>query len=564
MNNPYANEQETVDFRIGRSAAYTTIYLFLLLVTLPPLYRNLTEDFAPIRALFDKPPDQNIAAHLRSAEKKIEDAPFTDPIRRTVQTTLTRGPLNEGNSKTHIGKDGWLYFKTALDALSGYGPLKPEPDSVAKDPNRKPWKSPLAAITTFANQLAETDTELLLVPIPVKPMIYPEHLGIETDKPLTHPDAEALYSQITTLPNVDVLDLTETFWTEKSNTQLFLKRDTHWTPEGMTLAANVIFEKIKSDNVIETLRVRSSKTEIRSATGDLVEKLDIGHANFPDESVEVRPIPKINDIPAHTILLGDSFTNIYSDAVGLTWGAGAGLGDQLDLLLHGRLDVIAINGGGATEVRAALASRKGATTLMKDKKLVIWAIAARDLFLSETAANKARVEWEDITFDTRQPDPPKAPDSDIPPTTVRAKLVAKSQIDDPKTTAYTALLYAVEYELVETLSGEPPETEDGRFLALHWGFRDRELLPSASYEIGTERTMALVPFDTQSDIKTLEISNDSELFVDLLWEIPSGSTTVLAAAEPPESPALPASGCALYAALLGLALRRQSRAGLSH
>ena len=36
------------------------------------------------------------------------------------------------------------------------------------------------------------------------------------------------------------------------------------------------------------------------------------------------------------------------------------------------------NGGGATEVREALARRKGAASLMRDKKLVIWAIAARD------------------------------------------------------------------------------------------------------------------------------------------------------------------------------------------
>ena len=88
-----------------------------------------------------------------------------------VQGVLSR-TLREGNRKTYIGSDGWLYLQAALDSLTGYGPLEPEPDSVAKDPNREPWRSPLDAITKFAAQLDELGVELVLVPIPVKPMIY--------------------------------------------------------------------------------------------------------------------------------------------------------------------------------------------------------------------------------------------------------------------------------------------------------------------------------------------------------------------------------------------------------
>ena len=203
---------------------------------------------------------------------------------------------------------------------------------------------------------------------------------------------------------------------------------------------------------------------------------------------------------------------------------------------------------------------------MKEKKLVIWAIAARDLFLSETAAKRARVEWEDVTFDTREPD--LAKDDAAAPVRVRAKLVAKSPIDDPKTTAYTALLYAADYELLETLDGaEPPETEDGRLVVLHWAFRDRKMLPSADYEVGTERTMALVPFDSRPELGTLEVSNTSDLFIDSLWEIEPERESP-GAKSPPEkdghSPVLPLSACAAWAVLLGLGLRRQSRAGLSN
>ena len=152
-----------------------------------------------------------------------------------------------------------------------------------------------------------------------------------------------------------------------------------------------------------------------------------------------------------------------------------------------------------------------------------------------------------------------------PSSRVRAELVAKSQIDDPRTTAYTALLYAAEYRLVETLAGPEPETEDGRFLLLHWAFRDRKMLPSADYEIGAERTMELVPFETQAALQSLEKSNQSDLFVDALWEIePENPDPGAVQAAPEQRGLLPAVACGLYALLLGLGLTALAARGRSH
>ena len=52
-------------------------------------------------------------------------------------------------------------------------------------------------------------------------------------------------------------------------------------------------------------------------------------------------------------------------------------GEQLMLRLGIGVEVIAINGGGATAVREALAQKRGG---LSHKNVVVWACSARDLF----------------------------------------------------------------------------------------------------------------------------------------------------------------------------------------
>ena len=209
---------------------------------------------------FKKPADQKITDHLKKFEKDLEDkAAFTEPPRQFVQGALA-GTLREGNRKTYIGRDGWLFLKPALDSLTGYGPITPEPDSVAKDPNRAPWGAPLDAIKTFAGQLEESGVELVLVPIPVKPMIYPEHItGKQSDRPLVHRDSAEFYAQINSLPNARVVDLTERMWNAKSEQQIFLKQDTHWTPEGMSIIARALASDIGTKKEPDDSALKISK-----------------------------------------------------------------------------------------------------------------------------------------------------------------------------------------------------------------------------------------------------------------------------------------------------------------
>ena len=571
MKNPYKDLHDDVEIRMGRSTAWGCIFLFLLIITLPPLYRNILEigkssatsqeiepatmpgGWVPVKELFNIRTEKGIVHHLKDFEDKLEDAPFAGPPRQLIQRALVNSPLREGNRKTRIGRDGWLYLQTALDALTGYGPIKAEPDSVAKDPGRSTWRAPLDAIKAFAGQLNELGVELMLVPIPVKPMIYPEYLGQETHAPLMHPDAGAFYAKVRELPNVEVVDLSEAFWKLKDSGQVFLKQDTHWTPAAMELAAKTISERIGARPWHQPgSELQPAGRETRHSLGDLVEKLDAGPGIFAKESIEVTPvIGKTRDQNSPIVLLGDSFTNIYADAIGLDWGTGAGFAEHLALGLGTPIDVIAINGGAATGVRRALAQRKGSMAMMKKKKLVVWAIAARDLMLAESGARDAGVEWHDVSFNN---EPASSSGQDT--SRVRATLLTKPDLPDPKSTTYSTLLYAAEYRVDSVIEGTLEPEDEGKIAVIHYAFRDRIALQSSAFRVGEQREFELIPFESRKELQSLETRNESDLF-DLYWDLTEpGPLNPEISSKPSIFAAL---GCCLFSLILGAGVIRAAR-----
>ena len=93
-----------------------------------------------------------------------------------------------------------------------------------------------------------------------------------------------------------------------------------------------------------------------------MEKINIWDGAFNQESVIAKPIKgNTRDRNSEIILLGDSFTNIYSSNEGLGWGNNAGLPEHIASNVGTPIDVISINGGGATEVRKKLAQRRGSS-----------------------------------------------------------------------------------------------------------------------------------------------------------------------------------------------------------
>ena len=527
-NNSTDDLNSPFELLIGKKACRLFIGIFLCIIIIPPLYRNIFEisaklqtdelnhdsSWTPVIELFNKKKNQSLNEHLKSFEKNLETAFFAETPRKLTQSTLSLSPLKEGNRNVRIGKDGWLFLDNAIESLTGQGPFHDGPF-----PFQKYGNSPVDAIKRFADQLDNFGARLILVSIPSKAMIYPEKINHNIKGPISHPDAQRLVSELNSLPNLDVLDLTRSLFNLKKDKKVFLKQDTHWTPEAMEEAAKIIANHIKSMDInIDKVNLNPKQKEGRKAYGDLVEKINIWDGAFNQESVIAKPIKgNTRDRNSKIILLGDSFTNIYSSNEGLGWGNNAGLPEHIASNVGTPIDVISINGGGATEVRKKLAQRRGSSEDMKNKKVVIWAITCRDLFLSQEQCIDRNISWENVSFDKR-PLEKKPTNNKI---TIRAKLIEKPKIPDPNQTTYKDLLYGADYEIIETISGQVPE-EGKKIAIVNWAFKNRVLLPSADYEIGSVRNLQLMPFEEMKDLQTLEQMYEGDNF-DLFWELPKTS-----------------------------------------
>ena len=547
MKNPYEEEFEKETLTLSRRAMWWLVILFVLVCLNPPLWRNVFEatkgkdGWVPVKEFFKdqndetdkKKGDANLSKHLKKYEKTLDDADFTKPPRRVLQKGIT-AVFDAGNRKTVIGKDGWLYFQPALNAMTGYGPVTPEPDSVAKDPNREPWEGPTKAIKAFAKQLEGFGVELMLVPVPVKPMIYPEGLsGRETDGPVRHPDTEKFYAEFSALPNVTLLDLADDLWKLKKETQVFLKQDTHWTPEGMEFAAKRVALEIRSRGWFEGVGADPSIYELlppeeRSAIGDLVEKLGVlpeidgyvPQAGFDLKTVKAQRVidsrsglAPVGDVESPIVLLGDSFVNIYSAEGDLHWGTGAGFGEHLAKELGRGVDVIAINGQAATGVRERLAKRPNSEAMMKQKKIVVWAVAARDLFMSETTAKASDVKWEDVKFISEGNVMKNPPLGSAETVIVEGEMTMKSMIPDPNVVTYNEALYGAEYTVTkvikEATSPDKAVAVGDTINVLHWGFREKKMMPESRFKVGDVRELKLVDFTSKSELQQMQVSNEA-------------------------------------------------------
>ncbi len=563
MKNPYeewgAHPEEV---RVNKAWGWIFSAIFIAIIVLPPVLRNGHEAlrklknkddarWIPVTEFFHHPNPKATAAlelkkqnnpdierdqpslrdHLRAFESEIDKAPYAEAIRQRTQAKLTAW-FGEGNTKTVVGDKGRLYYQAAIDGLIGYGPLKPEPDSVMKDPDRPTWNQPLPVIKKFANQLKERGIELMLVPVPVKPMIYPEDIsGGQSAGPVHHRDQEKFYTELREA-GVEVVDLSNLFWSMKKDGDVFLNQDTHWTPDAMQRAAAEIAAKIKSKpwfaEVKGDLQV-DEKILQRTQEGDLVEMLDLTESSqvFASESQSLKVIndrtsglrlAKARQSPI--VLLGDSFVNIYDDPKrgfnDPTWKGkdeldsepliGAGFAQHLAAELQTPLDVYTANGGGATAVRKEFADR--ADNQVRAKKMVVWVLASRDLLLSESPGLRAGVSWRDVKFSKRiSKTPAQTVSSNAPEVVIEAVLKERMPLSDPKITPYEEAIFSAIFTVSKQVKGKL-NIEGDEVPAYLWGFRKRIVLASGRIETGKKYRLTLVPWESKTKIHSVQKIDD--------------------------------------------------------
>jgi len=236
--------------------------------------------------------------------------------------------------------------------------------------------------------------------------------------------------------------------------------------------------------------------------GDLVDmlRLPAGQRLFAAQEVDISRVVVQTDMPwaprgdSDVLLLGDSFTNIYSDAA-MGWGESAGFAEHLSLALGRPLDVLAENGGGAAALRLSLARAENRKRLA-GKRLVIYQFAVRDL---------VGQHWPVVRVPVDASAAPAVP-ADASEIEIEGTIVQTSQVPDPATAPYSSSVGMMRIAVDRVVRGDFA----GRELVA--GFpvmRNRVLLPAARYVRGDRFRLRLVPFNRAGRaIRSLQRSDD--------------------------------------------------------
>jgi alginate O-acetyltransferase complex protein AlgJ len=171
--------------------------------------------------------------------------------------------FGEGRPGVLVGEQGWLYtteeFQTA-----------PSDDAQIE--------AKLAEIGRVHVQLAAQDTQLMVLLIPAKSRVYPEHLG-RVHWPAVKQNVYGSVRQRLGAQGVTALDLLPALLAAKSQGEVFLHTDTHWTPLGAKIAAETVKSSLaklseQPDLPAATFTLKSAPQA--SYSGDLLNYLPLG------------------------------------------------------------------------------------------------------------------------------------------------------------------------------------------------------------------------------------------------------------------------------------------------
>lgn len=358
---------------------------------------------------------------FKQYETAIEDTSLLRAVLLTPAQEFLTKCFRTGNEKVIVGKDGWLFYSGDYDYLVNPGFL--QAGRMHKRDLAGAHPDPVAAIKKFSDDLKKRDIRLILIPVPGKPVVYGDKLGASEDRK-GNKSFGGFKKQVEAL-GVSVLDFTEDFIAmRKDGVESYLKTDTHWTPEAMQLAAKKTAEAIGD---AEPGSEDGAKATI-TARGDIANMLKLPDVDdiFPKQTVEVVQYDIVQDRTSDVLLLGDSFTNIFSlDAMG--WGTRAGFAETLAHELGRSIDVIARNDAGAHATRDVLSSEfLHGRDRLDGKKVIVWEFAIRELAVGD---------WTDSPLELREHG-----ESDFltieEPKTVTATVLAVTSVPRPNSAPY--------------------------------------------------------------------------------------------------------------------------------
>jgi len=383
------------------------------------------------------------ARNLRQFEDTLQAKSwFQQKLRPVVQQILFQ-TLRDTGAKGLLGLDHWVFYRPDVRYLV-------EPDRLEVDSHDTSWVAPsdgstrrdhvVRAIARFRDQLQARGIELVVVPIPGKPSVYPDRLtrrAVGRTADFHSPTLELL--DALRREGVKTVDLFAVFREARSPIEsqgvagpLYLAQDTHWTPAGAELAAQAVATRLRElgSAPAPTSQFRTQRVQV-ARWGDVLDMMQIpGLRNaFASQAVECEQvidpvlgplIPRASDRPgtcrypgqkASVLVLGDSFCRIYQFSEPQSLGewltppgrpkeepgakrllpGSAGFISRLALALKSPVDAIVSDGGASTDVRRKLSTD---AEILEGKRVVVWEFVERDIALG-------RQGWEDAPLPTR-------------------------------------------------------------------------------------------------------------------------------------------------------------------
>jgi len=338
-----------------------------------------------------KPIKQSIAAELRlhggswSAWTR-EVAPLTSALKSKLSSIPS-------GAKAFSGADGFMFFGRSVAYAVGGDLARQSGD-----------RNPLPKIAEFRKFLARHGVDLLFVPVPTKVEVYPDKVAsgdfTRFAGSVVNPFERKFLGDLAA-EGVESVDLLPAFLAARQESAkkeaaqkgeggrgsadlLYQAQDTHWTSQGLELAAHLIAARIRRYPWYKDLAAhrRTFQTKEASFTryGDLHSRLaEADRSRYQPETLSGHQILSADgalyedDPDSPIVVLGDSFTAAYElidcEHAGVSAHLAKEIGYPVDLVM---------SYGGGPNVRQKLLRRGEAA--LGSKKLVIWMMTARDLY----------------------------------------------------------------------------------------------------------------------------------------------------------------------------------------
>ena len=476
-----ANE-EIRSTQISRRLAVVACTLFMLMITVVPVVQFVSKGMP---------------------KKWTDDALRTSCYMENALTShyqqLLTSILHSGNEKAIVGEEGWLFYTPDVAHLTL--PIDPRSEE---------------CILHMKKQLDEKGIRLVVLPTPLKPMICPHQLNHDfaEGKLLVHPEFHS-WAERLKKAGVTVVNPMQSLFELNKTIPAFLRTDTHWSPEGMKTAATLLAQSIGEDYSSMHSATYNAVDSTVCHRGDIYSMLRLAKDVkwIPTEQIKTETVLDAAGLfhcrqkQAEILLLGDSFTNIYSVA-NMGWGRAAGLAEHLSLLLQCPIDAISRNDGGSYATRQMLRDdmAKGNDRL-DGKKVVIWQFAMREL----TTGN-----WEAIDFELGQisDNPQYLTIEEGTVLAAEATVADMATIPHPSTVTYEDHVVAVHLTDIE---GQPGKEALVYMLAME----KRKLLPAANIRPGDRIALTMENWGSHEAVEGAfnrsELESDITFMAEPVW-----------------------------------------------